>query len=766
MIKTNFGFSQCEIKDTLIKIPDNEKPLGIKLIVEGVINNDLSDPDQGVCRVHLKYEHFQRTELTIDLISPSGQRVRLVGPYNPFSSPNPGNRKWDIDFVPCSNAAGPDPGKSEHFNNNDNWSFLSQYSGTYYPHDYCLEEFDFGPANGTWTFLVYDHEQIYTGNILGYSIEFCDGSIFDCNPCSANSGYFDTDTLKYCINDPDKSDYISLFFEGARPDSTEYQYKYIISKNGSYSSVSDSFDIDTFGIGEYKIWGFSYHQNDSSKIFSLLQSMIFNEFIDTLLLESSTFCARLMYVPLVVLIEDTDVVRTIPVSLCESENFIFQGVEITEAGDYFFNSVLNSCDTTYFVNVTIVELDAGIFAPDKIISCDDNGSVKLVGSGYSAGVGMSFEWIEFPGLDSLEIFVGQAGTYHFVLKAGECADTAFVVITADNDIPVISNVNVQKIDCCHEFGEIVLSVNNVTVSEYKWEFDGNLLANNASQLSTNVPGTYTVTIISDVGCEAEINVLLPIDTLKPKLSFDYNDITCTEPNSAIGLSSSSELVFINWIETGENTSSITVNDGDIYHVGVVGTNCCQTIDSVEIKEFTKKPEINISGGSLDCLYKTADLEFSSPDSIIYYKWTTPDNLELFSKKITVSQPGKYFIDITNEYGCTNVDSIMLKEDTEPPGIFIPDVPVLLPCGVDSIQLTFATSADILNAEWKGPGIPLSNDLSPYVKYEGTYYLKLTGTNHCVSIDSVIVLHDNTVPQIQINTDTINCTDKEINISPD
>ena len=130
------------MKDTLIKIPDNEKALGVKLVVEGVLNNDLSHPNQGVCKVHLKYEHQQRTELTIDLISPSGQKVQLVGPYNPFSSPNPGKRKWDIDFLPCSSAVSPDPGKSEHFNNNDNWGFLSSYSGSYYPHDYCLESFN------------------------------------------------------------------------------------------------------------------------------------------------------------------------------------------------------------------------------------------------------------------------------------------------------------------------------------------------------------------------------------------------------------------------------------------------------------------------------------------------------------------------------------------------------------------------------------------------------------------------------------------------
>ncbi|MBK7094313.1 MAG: gliding motility-associated C-terminal domain-containing protein [Saprospiraceae bacterium] len=562
-----------------------------------------------------------------------------------------------------------------------------------------------------------------------------------------------------------KKEDIKQSFKGKKADPDFYQYKYFISKNDTFYSVSDTFDVNTFGIGEYKIWGFSYHDNDSLGIFNLFNSLSFNKFIDSINYEGTPFCSRIMSKPLVVRIMDAGVITTIPVSICEGEIYIFQGQEISQAGSYFFNSFTNSCDTTYFVDVTTVDLKATIIAPDTEINCIDNGVVKLTGSGFTDGIGMSFKWLEFPEEQGLEVFAGQPGTYHFVLIAGKCTDTASVVITADNDIPLIG-FNVQQIDCCHLSGKILLSVSNVPVSDYIWEFEGNILPEKSSLLTTKLAGNYTVTVISSAGCEALLNVFMPVDTIKPEVTFSYNDLTCFQPSAVITLNTSSALASVFWIEGGETGTTITVNQPDIYHVAFTATNCCSSIDSVEIKDFTGEPDIEITGNGLDCQYENTNLGFSSTENLIYYKWTTPESTELFSKIINVSQPGTYYLDVTNEYGCETTDSLLLTQDVIPPDIFIPNVPLLLSCGVDSVQLFFTNTSGILSAEWNGPGIINSQELYPYAKFKGTYYLKLTGLNHCIAFDSIVVLHDNTIPKIGINTDTIDCVDKQINITID
>ncbi|MGE5356145.1 MAG: gliding motility-associated C-terminal domain-containing protein [Deltaproteobacteria bacterium] len=763
LMKWQSGTAQCGVKDTLIAIPDNEKPKGIKLMVEGVSNNDLADVNQCVDKVKLKFEHFQRTELTIDLISPSGQKVRLVGPYNPFSSPNPGKRKWDITFVKCSELANPDPGKSDHFNNNDNWGFLSLYDGVYYPHDYCLESFDFGPVNGTWTFLVYDHEKIYTGNILGYSIEFCDGTVVDCNQCNADPGSFNYDSLTYCINDPQKTKDLRRIMPVKAIDDQKYNFQYIISKNDIFFNRSDSFDIGSFAPGQYKIWGLSYYKADSSKIFSLLAKVSFEKFIDSLSYPGNSFCAGLMPQPVVINIIEPQNTISIPVFLCKGDTFVFQDSIISDPGTYFFNSYYGNCDSTYFINVQIVDLNAGILAPDTVLSCNDNGFVKISGSGYVSGAGMSFKWLEFPELTDTAIYIVQPGNYHFVLYQYGCSDTASIKIIAENDIPSVT-YTVQQIDCCHLFGEIRINVTNVPVGSYQWTYEGSNLGINSNSISTNNAGIYNVKVISISGCESNIAIHLPVDTIKPALEFEYNDLTCFMPETTVKLNTSSSLTNILWIETGQTEKDILISDPGIYHVAVTGANCCSALDSVEIKGFKTKPSVAISGANLDCLLKYADLEYSSPDSLISVKWTTPENLFLEGKKIRVEKPGMYYIDIENVYGCTNRDSFEVKQDEDPPDIFIPDFPLFLSCTVDSVRLDFTSADPIIKVEWNGPGIVASNEIFPYAKYEGTYYVMVTGRNHCVAYDSIKVLNDNTVPVIQIYSDTIDCIDKTVNLS--
>lgn len=754
--------SQCDVKDTLIDIPDNERPIGVKLVVSGVSNNDLSDPGQGVCNVTLKYSHFQRTELTIDLISPAGQKVRLIGPYNPFSSPNPGNRSWDITFNRCSSLVNPDPGKSQHFNNNDNWGFFTQYHGTYYPHDFCLEQFNTGPVNGTWTFLVYDHEEIYKGSLLGYSIKFCDGSTYDCNTCDANAGFFNTDSVSYCINEPNKGVGINTSFDGMASDPGNYRYHYFILKDSIKGSIVKGFDLDTFSVGKYQIWGISYHKNDSLKIFNTYKSIGNLKFLDTLRNESSGFCADIMVKPLIVVIKPVQNQVTINVSVCEGKLYFFHNEEINKAGTYYFKSVQNECDTTYTVNLSVIHLFSDISAPDTVINCADNGFVTISGLGFVQSSGMEFQWLEFPEIKSLALNVSQPGTYHFVLRQGECTDTAKVKILADNQIPILS-YTVKKIDCCNPIGQIDINVTNVSISKYIWKFENITLSNTSSVLKTSQPGIYHIQVLTIDGCSVELDITLPIDTIKPDLTFAYTDISCDNPVTQVSFVSNIPLASIDWVGLGMTGNSILTDTGGLFQVNVIGVNCCIASEYVDIKEYTKKPEVVIQGGALDCESISTDLSFYCSDSLIYFKWILPDNSYLFTKNITVYDTGKYYLQTINEYGCGNLDTFIVKLNNIPPEIITPNSPLILTCVQDSVQLSFSSSSNISKVHWSGPAGMNSDNFAPFVSFEGTYYVTVTGSNHCTSTDSIIVKRDLTLPTAVFITDTITCSDQIINI---
>jgi len=69
--------SQCNITSPVVIQPATTTT--IDLIVENLQFSDLTS-DQSLCRVLMEWEHGRQPNLRINLISPAGQSVTLVGP--------------------------------------------------------------------------------------------------------------------------------------------------------------------------------------------------------------------------------------------------------------------------------------------------------------------------------------------------------------------------------------------------------------------------------------------------------------------------------------------------------------------------------------------------------------------------------------------------------------------------------------------------------------------------------------------------------------
>ena len=81
--------------------------------ITDALNNNLADPNQGICGVRLTFTHRHIWDLELSLVSPSGQVVPLVGPNtNAFGTTN--NVLWDVLFIPCSGNAQPDTIKASN----------------------------------------------------------------------------------------------------------------------------------------------------------------------------------------------------------------------------------------------------------------------------------------------------------------------------------------------------------------------------------------------------------------------------------------------------------------------------------------------------------------------------------------------------------------------------------------------------------------------------------------------------------------------------
>lgn len=150
--------------------------------VVSAVNNDLSTTSQGVCGVRVEFEHQYLGDLSMELISPAGQKVQLIGPSGFFGST--ADTKWNIGFTPCLYPSSPDPGFSATWNSNQLWGQSGSYSGIYYPSMGCLEDFDQGTVTGDWTLRVFDNQSNDGGTVIGFEVMFCDTEGINCFLCS------------------------------------------------------------------------------------------------------------------------------------------------------------------------------------------------------------------------------------------------------------------------------------------------------------------------------------------------------------------------------------------------------------------------------------------------------------------------------------------------------------------------------------------------------------------------------------------------------
>ena len=141
----------------------------LRFQISGATNNDLASSTQGVCGVRLKFKHKFLGDLTMSLISPSGQKIDLVGPNG--SKGLTDLTTWNVSFVPCATTAVPDVGFKPKWDNLQNWGILGKfYNGTYYPFNGCLEDFNTGAVNGIWSLNITDAAMFYDGVLESFCL--------------------------------------------------------------------------------------------------------------------------------------------------------------------------------------------------------------------------------------------------------------------------------------------------------------------------------------------------------------------------------------------------------------------------------------------------------------------------------------------------------------------------------------------------------------------------------------------------------------------
>jgi len=281
------------------------------------------------------------------------------------------------------------------------------------------------------------------------------------------------------------------------------------------------------------------------------------------------------------------------------------------------------------------------------------------------------------------------------------------------------------------------------------------------------PGVYTLKIMGQFGCEAEVMVEVKGSVTPPDITAKKTDLDCL--NSSAKIEASTKAAGPNFEWTGPNgyysTKAVNFNirEPGEYIVKVTDTYGCESTAKVEVMDLRTMLEAEIIGDSLSCSKDSIVLQANSIATKPDYDWKGPNGYFKDSiQKITVRDTGWYYLTTRDSAGCIELDSFFVKSNAG--NISIQLKSDTITCLKTQIQLFLQTDS-LAQIEWTGPNQFQSNLKNPSVTEQGWYFAKVTTPDGCVGKDSVWIAKSSDVPDISVSAnDTVNCIKTQVTLT--
>ncbi len=797
----------------------------IPIDITSFVNNDLSDPSQGVAEVKLTFTHLNVITMSVALRSPAGDVVTLIGPQLPNFFPNFNTQGFDITFIPCGGTPAPDMFYGDAWDNTNDFSLINNFTGSYYPNSGCLEAFSNGPVNGQWTLIFQTDDGAFPNDILPTS-NFSEVQIIfrddEGNPCcDANAGTFNNPTVAACQNDPSLAFTPEPVYAVSAPDSSLFGFIYLISDStGAIIDVSSEPDLTSFLPGAYQVCGLSYDFNDASNIPFPDGTVNINDLRSNLASTDRIFCGDISTNCVDVMVLPPSPVTVIDTTICDGQTVSICGNDFSVGGAYTIPCVnANGCDSIVNLNLNVTDV---LFTPLAQTICrGDSVQISAGGPFYRTEGTVQETFVSVGGCDSIVelsltindpvnfnkeeiICFGEnyiengdtfnvAGTYE-IIYPGAASTGCDSVVLLDLDVlnPVAAIAPPDLLDCNTSSvildGTLSSPAGNLA---FVWMDSTNQPIGNTAFQEITTPGKYFLTvnqISNGLLCSSEDSVIVNGDTLRPFVDIGTDQlIDCENTEALLGSLNSSdgpEFVY-EWSSTngniiaGQNTLQVTADAAGLYQLLIRNTvNGCADSASVEVVADQDIPIIMIEPWiNLSCTNDSTvvDATGSASGLDIVFSWSAEAGGKINGENTlmpTFFEPGRYQLLVRDTSNfCADSAFVEITADTVPPTVNIADVNQLLDCNNPDLQLDGSASDAGANFEplWRAlNGGRISggqNTLTPTVDTAGTYRLVITNIiSGCRDSASVEVSSNfvDVMPSLTKSSD-LNCTENTVTI---
>jgi len=116
---------------------------------------------------------------------------------------------------------------------------------------------------------------------------------------------------------------------------------------------------------------------------------------------------------------------------------------------------------------------------------------------------------------------------------------------------------------------------------------------------------------------------------------------------------------------GQHGETHTVSTTGLYWVQITGNDGCISQDTVTITRIMPLPAAFLPQDTSLCSYE--DITLTSTPGFQQYTWSTGES----SPSLHVTRPGLYWLEVSDRYGCSGRDSILISPKECPYGFFMP-----------------------------------------------------------------------------------------------
>lgn len=371
-----------------------------------------------------------------------------------------------------------------------------------------------------------------------------------------------------------------------------------------------------------------------------------------------------------------------------------------------------------------------------------------------------FHWMGPGGFfaDVKSIQTGIPGNYTLtVTSTNGCSDSAILTIAADTVRPR-ATLQADTITC-KQNGTIQAGMITGNIARMQWVGPGGFSIQTSSS-DVFVGGTYTFTIWGTNGCSYTDSVEVIQKDRIPDLQVAGDTITCSRSSVLLNASTSTTGVQVEW--TGPNGFRSdqlrpVVSDSGWYTIQLTDSLGCSVSQVIYIGQRTIPPFVKLSHDrdSITCKDSLVAITKDPASGSGTLTWSGPGGFFATKDSIAVSRAGWYKLQITDAYGCSSLDSFLLRDTRHLPSITLE--PDTITCRRKQLTMRLTSQDPGLVFDWSGPPGFSSSEQNPVIQIPGNYQVTATNSSGCSLLLSITIAADTTKPDLSLSADTINCT---------